>query len=420
MMKRVLILEMAIAVGSAVTVLAQSKGQAPAATGPAKMELAAVDVGGLVILRGGGVQGAGLGADMAPSDLPPGSGLHMVAPRGGYASGLAVVRGQALSGVAAVAPKLTGPGGAVLPATAVQVRWLTGERFAEVFTEKPMEKQIQPLLLTVQAPAGAAAGPYVGKLSVTGAGFSGALDVQVDVMPWQVPPPKNWPMLTGLVHSPDTITNLQAGDAWQATFRNKTVTNNGAIVRRDGLTTVRVTNTVVEVTNTLSVSGTAGGEMQIDGRIGARLRGSADVLTATNFVLLNRVSGTLNYAASASLDTAGGLWTAPAFVDNVSLTVTVANAKGDLNVNGSLSFASEDGGHVTLKNLVSGTTYVLRLDLANGAANKAAVDHSVRNPVVTGMTSQEDGNGEPPSVGNEPARNVYRYVCMVVRAGTGV
>jgi hypothetical protein len=41
----------------------------------------------------------------------------MVAPRGGTASGQAMLRGQQLSGVMATTPVLTGPGGATLPAT---------------------------------------------------------------------------------------------------------------------------------------------------------------------------------------------------------------------------------------------------------------------------------------------------------------
>ena len=61
--------------------VAQTKPAAPAMDAPAKPELAAADIGRLVVLRGAG--GAEGGDAMTPPDLPAGTPLHMVAPRGG-------------------------------------------------------------------------------------------------------------------------------------------------------------------------------------------------------------------------------------------------------------------------------------------------------------------------------------------------
>jgi hypothetical protein len=140
-----------------------------------------------------------------PPDLPPGAAIELVAPRGGTVSGQAVLRGQQLSGVKATPPVLSGPGGATLPVT---VRWLTrsaGGAFANIFTATPVEKELQPVLVTVTVPANAVPGVYVGKLAVTATRFTGSVPVKVEVMSWVLPSPKEWKFRTGLVQSPDTI-----------------------------------------------------------------------------------------------------------------------------------------------------------------------------------------------------------------------
>ncbi|MGD0899823.1 MAG: hypothetical protein ABR915_18475, partial [Thermoguttaceae bacterium] len=90
-------------------------------------------------------------------------GLRLIAPRQGYASSLAVVRGPKIAGVATTPPRLTGPGGAVLPPEAVQIRWLSGDQF----TPSPVPGQYMEgravlgqqvhIVLTVHAPKAAAA-----------------------------------------------------------------------------------------------------------------------------------------------------------------------------------------------------------------------------------------------------------------------
>jgi len=182
-----------------------------AANLPAKAGLVAADIGRLVILRGAG--GAKSGDAMTPPDLPAGTPLRLVAPRGGYASALAVARGPNLSALKAAVTPLQGPGGAIPPAS-VRVRWLTGQTLATVFSGKPVESQVQPVLVTIRAPEQAAPGVYAGKLNVSGAGFNGTLDVKLELAAWQVPPPKDWPMLTGLAHSPDTIALWYKVEPW--------------------------------------------------------------------------------------------------------------------------------------------------------------------------------------------------------------
>jgi hypothetical protein len=177
---------------------------------PAKPELRVVDAGLRVDLQGayGPIQSQNSKVNMIPPDLPAGSGIELVAPRGGTVSGQAVLWGQSLSEVAAVTAVLTGPGGVRLPAGAVQVRWLTrapGGVFADVFSATPMEKQIQPVLVTVTVPTDVAPGTYVGRLEVTAGGFRGGVPVTLEVMPWVLPAPRDWGFRTGLMQSPDTI-----------------------------------------------------------------------------------------------------------------------------------------------------------------------------------------------------------------------
>jgi hypothetical protein len=197
-----------------------------------------------------------------------------------------------------------------------------------------------------------------------------------------------------------TVTN-RAGvaDPWAHTFKSVTVTESGTLnlATRGGALTVSMHDTAVRIGATLTKAGTQ--TLKVLGPIGARLRGSAEVLTATNFTLLAHSSGTLDYTASAFLSPAGGLWASPALVDNMSLTVTVANAKGDLVARGVLSFPAEDGGHAALRNLAAGTAYTLHLDLAGGDANKAAVQAEMRtNPLWATVGDSTEGGYEVAAV----------------------
>jgi hypothetical protein len=164
---------------------------------PATPELRAVDVGQIIELRGAT-------AGELP-ELPAGAGLELVAPRGGRASGQAVVRGAKLASVTATVAGLNLP---------VQVRWLTGATVADTFVPQPVEQQTQPFWVTVNVPADARPGKYAGTVNVSADGWRGSLPVTVDVLPWVLPPAKDWQVLTGFHHSPDTIALHYKVDPW--------------------------------------------------------------------------------------------------------------------------------------------------------------------------------------------------------------
>jgi hypothetical protein len=139
-------------------------------------------------------------------------GLRLVVPRDGYAlSAKASLAGPQLTGISATPPQLTGPGGAVLPAEAVQVRWFKDEN---TFIPKPMDGKRQDMVLLVHAPKDATPGVYTGSLKVTCQGFEGTLPIHLEIMPYVMPAPKDWPMLTGLIHSPDAIARQYKAEPW--------------------------------------------------------------------------------------------------------------------------------------------------------------------------------------------------------------
>lgn len=168
---------------------------------------------------------------------------------------------------------------------------------------------------------------------------------------------------------------------------------------------------MVGSTNTLTVAGAAACTLKIHGPIGARLRGSADVLSGSSFKLVDWLSTvTLDYTASASLDTAAGLWSGSIPAGNTDLSVTVANSKGDIYVGGSQSFASEDAAHVVLKNLAAGTEYTLHLDLANGAVNKAAVMAEMqKNTLWTTVDDSTESGYEMKAVFTPTSSGDFRF-----------
>lgn len=145
---------------------------------------------------------------------PAGTPLRLVAPRGGYASALAILSGPRLAKVTSAPPALTGPGNAAMPADAVQVRWLAGAAMPDVFTPTPTGTQQQYALLTVHAPANAAPGRYTGIMRITAEGFEGSLPVELDVATWQVTAPRDWRMLVGMIHSPDTVALQYKVEPW--------------------------------------------------------------------------------------------------------------------------------------------------------------------------------------------------------------
>lgn len=178
---------------------------------PATPALKAIDMGVQIQLRGKHIT---TGYGLVPPDLPEGTGLEMVIPRAGQASAQALLEGEKLEGITARMTALAGPQGAVLPATEVSVRYLTGPVFADQLVSQPKETQRQPILVTVRVPAAAAPGIYRGQLQVSCAGFSGQLPVQVEVMEWVLPPKEQWRTMAGLLHSPDSVALQYDVEPW--------------------------------------------------------------------------------------------------------------------------------------------------------------------------------------------------------------
>jgi hypothetical protein len=208
-----------------------------------------------------------------------------------------------------------------------------------------------------------------------------------------------------------TITNAgwDGEHTWVNVFTSGSVEESGTLKLVGALPlTVQFDAMAVLAGATLTQTGTR--TLKINGSIGARLQGSADLLTNTTFTLLDYVSGTLDYSTSASLDTAGGLWSGSIPADNADLAVTLANNKGDVNVNTSLSFASEDGGYAVLKNLLTGTEYTLHLDLANGTANRDAVKAELQeNSLWTTVADSTEGGYEVKVVFTVAVAGDYRF-----------
>jgi hypothetical protein len=148
-------------------------------------------------------------------------GLRLVVPRDGYASALSVVRGVKVAGVTVTPPRLTGPGGVIVPADAVQMRWLKADK---TFTPTPVVEERndgktilgkqQYILLTIRAPRNAATGVYTGHLQVKCEGFDGSLPIQLEIMPWILPAPKDWRMLNGMIHSPESVAKAYKVEPW--------------------------------------------------------------------------------------------------------------------------------------------------------------------------------------------------------------
>jgi sialidase-1 len=141
------------------------------------------------------------------------SALRLVAPRNGGCSAPVVVTGANPGELNAAVAPLTGPGGAVMPADAIRIRYaaraelekevdLTGRKvqppraeldsnfpYFDILGEQPpAEGEILPVWLTVLVPAEAEPGPYGGFLELAGS----RVPVRLDVGEWVCPEPSEW------------------------------------------------------------------------------------------------------------------------------------------------------------------------------------------------------------------------------------
>ncbi|MEX0745953.1 MAG: glycoside hydrolase domain-containing protein [Phycisphaeraceae bacterium] len=156
-----------------------------------------------------------------PTDSPAGDGaaaVELAGTRNGAFSGKIVVSAaEALTGLKATASDLR-HGSAVIPADAVRVRYaapsdrnITGHNVRptgnDVLLDAPPAGQSKvPVWVTVRVPADAAAGAYVGELTVTAAGVSPVrVPVQLEVADWTLPDTQDYRTWIELLQSPDTL-----------------------------------------------------------------------------------------------------------------------------------------------------------------------------------------------------------------------
>ena len=136
-----------------------------------------------------------LKADSAPASSKS-PVVRIVAPLNGIGSGQVVVSGTA--DLAAAVTELTGPNGATIAADRVQVRYVKLEKGFLPLLDAPVAgQQVQPVWLTVSVPADAAAGDYTGTLTVAGQRVA----VELSVMPWKCPAPRDWRNTVNLLQS---------------------------------------------------------------------------------------------------------------------------------------------------------------------------------------------------------------------------
>jgi len=169
--------------------------------------------------------------------------------RGGAFSGQVVVSSKGtIQGLKVTPPALKGPGGAALPASAVEVRYALrasfGEdsneglkpcdggsevryargtvRFEALSADAPAEVApgpkgggaVQPVWITVRVPRNANPGDYSGELTVSAGGKSVAVPVKLRVADWALPEPKQFATHVGLIQSPDTLAMMYKVPMW--------------------------------------------------------------------------------------------------------------------------------------------------------------------------------------------------------------
>jgi hypothetical protein len=154
-----------------------------------------------------------------PDPGEDGSALRPVAivgARNGKFSGQVVVSSaQSLAGLSAQASALTGEAGAVIPASALQVRYALPDGpdnagFFDGLLEAPPAEAprgklgaVQPVWVTVQVPADARPGKYSGKLSLRGP-LQADVPIQLSVAGWTLPDSRQFATFLDLVQSPET------------------------------------------------------------------------------------------------------------------------------------------------------------------------------------------------------------------------
>ena len=144
------------------------------------------------------------------------------ARNGAYTAQLVVSSDKAIAGLTATCGRLAGPDGAALPESAAQVRaglpevaprrgkpWFAGlddHLPARIEPDKAAGGAILPVYLTVRVPADARPGQYRGTLTLSAdAQKPVEIPVQVQVVDWTLPDPRQFVPQAGAFQSPDSI-----------------------------------------------------------------------------------------------------------------------------------------------------------------------------------------------------------------------
>ena len=136
--------------------------------------------------------------------------VKILVPRNGVCSGQAVLSDpDGLREVSAAIHDLRGPGGAVIPARAVQIRYAVQHglvHYCDALMEKaPEGAKTVPVWLIVQAPRGAAPGWYVSALDLQANGKRFTVPVQLLVSPVTVPDARDFSSRISIAESPESV-----------------------------------------------------------------------------------------------------------------------------------------------------------------------------------------------------------------------
>ena len=162
--------------------------------------------------------------------------IRVAGPRNGACAGQIVLGMDGpIKGVKAVASDLTGPGGKLLPASAVEIRYArpdgrkSGYRVSltpwfDSLTKSPPavaepavkgRGAIQPVWVTVRIPSGAAPGDYAGELTVTAEGADPLrVPVRARVLDWTLPDVNDYVVHMDIIQSPESVAMGYDAELW--------------------------------------------------------------------------------------------------------------------------------------------------------------------------------------------------------------
>ena len=177
--------------------------------------------------------------------LEPLRPISMVGARNGVFSGQVVAGSTSpIKGLKAVAGDLKGPGGAVIPATAVEIRYplpdgpwpkhRSGIPYFDSLEEFPPDEvpvfqktdrvtkkptgtpvAVQPVWFTVRVPENAKPGSYSGRVAISAQGAEPVeVPINLKVVDWVLPDSKDFTYHTDLIQSPDTVARKYGVKMW--------------------------------------------------------------------------------------------------------------------------------------------------------------------------------------------------------------